>query len=441
MKPTFSTLALSVIALASLAACGGGGSSAPAATPAPVVTPTPTPTPTPADPATPPVIADLPVLPTWSFPGSPSPAPSPTPSPTVQFGTVAMAMAAEPACGFDAVNVTVTKIRFHTSATAAAGDAGWTEITLQPARRMNLANMSNGALQALASAALVPGHYAQVRLVLDANSNGDTTNSVVLAGTTAELPLLTQALAQDGIAIGPGFDIANGENLTLIADFDACHSVVPYNGNQYLLRPVIKALPTVKNGISGFVATSLIGSHVRVTAQRNGVIVRATDPDPVTGEFLLSRLDAGSYDVVVTADGRAASVVAAVPVASALSTTAINTAATPVSLQSASTGYISATLSLSPASAVEPAFGQTSQQFAGGPAVVIGYRVADLGTGAVIFAKLPMAAPQLAAYSASGALVFKAAPDIAPGVAAYTVSGSAPGYLIGQTAVKQVVPE
>jgi hypothetical protein len=361
--------------------------------------------------------------------------------PTVLFGTVAMAMTGEPACGFDAVNVTVTKMRFHMSASAAAGDPGWTEIALQPARRINIAQMSNGDIQGLATAALLPGHYAQTRLVLDANSKNDTTNSVVLAGTTAEVPLLTQAVAGNGIAIGPGFDIANGQSMTLIADFDACRSVVPDNGGQYLLRPVIKALPTVKNGITGFVATSLLGSHVRVTAQQNGVIVRATNPDPVTGGFVLSRLDPGSYDVVVTADERAAAVIAAVPVVSALSITALNTAATPLAMPAARSGYVLATLTMSPASAVEPAYGSASQKFASGPTVVIGYRVADLKTGAVIFRKMPMAAPQLAVYSATSPLNFAAATDIAPAVAWYTVVGTAPGYATRLTGTLSVVPD
>ena len=361
--------------------------------------------------------------------------------PTILFGTVAMAVAAEPACGFDAVNVTVTKMRFHTSATAAASDPGWTEIALQPARRINIAHMNNGSLQNLASAALLPGRYAQTRLVLDPNSNNDTTNSVVLTGSTAEVPLLTQTVAQDGIAVGPGFDIANGQSMTLIAGFDACRSVVPNNGNQYLLRPVIKALPTVKNGIKGFVATSLLRSHVRVTAQQNGAVVRATDPDPVTGEFFLSRLDPGSYDIVLTADDRSASVIAAVPVASALSVTPLNTAATPLTLQAGASGHVMATLNLSPVSAVEPAYGSASQKFASGLSVVMGYRVADLTYGAVEFRKTPMSAPQLAVYSATGPLVFTAQPDVAPGLARYTVAATAPGYITRVTGTLIAVPE
>jgi hypothetical protein len=351
-----------------------------------------------------------------------------------------MAMAAEPACGFDAVYVTVTKIRFNASATAAAGDPGWTEIAVQPARRINIAQMSNGAILNVATAALLPGHYAQTRLVLDPNSNNDTTNSVVPSGTSTELPLLTQAAATDGIAIGPGFDIANGQSMTLISDFDACRSVVPNNGNQYLLRPVIKAVPTAKNGITGYVDTSLLGSHVRVTAQQNGVIVRATDPDPVTGAFALSRIDPGSYDVVVTADDRAAAVIAAVPVASVVGTTALNTAATPIALKAGPSGFILAMLSLSPVSTVEPAFGSASQKFASGTSVVLGYRVADLATGAVNFRKVPLTAPQLAVYSSTSLLSFTAQPDIAPSVTAYTVAATAPGYTTRVTGTLGAVP-
>jgi hypothetical protein len=341
-----------------------------------------------------------------------------------------MALAAESACGFDAVNVTVTKLRFHSSATAVAGDPGWTEIALQPARRINIAQLNNGELQNLGAAALLPGHYAQTRLVLDPNNNNDTTNSVVVAGSSAEVPLQTQIIAPGGIAIGPGFDIANGQNMTLIADFDACRSVVPNNGNQYLLRPAVKALPTVKNGITGYIGTSMLANHVRVTAQQNGVVVRATAPDPVTGEFHLARLDPGYYDIVVTADGRSSAVIATVPVASALSTTAISTEAAPITMPTGLTGHVSAMLALKPASAVEPAYGAASQSFAAGPTVVIGYRLADLATGIVTFTKLPMLAPQLAVYRASEPLVFTVQSDVAPAVASYQVSARAPGYAI-----------
>jgi hypothetical protein len=362
----------------------------------------------------------------------PTPTPTPTPPSTVLFGTVKFGVAAEPACGFDAVNVTVTKVRFHMSATAAASDPGWTEIVLQPARRLNLANMQNGALDVLATAALAPGQYAQARLVLDPNSANDMTNSVVVAGSSAEVPLVTQSVAAEGILIDQGFELVNGQTLNLVVDFDACRSVVP-NGGQYLLRPYVKAVQTVKNGITGFVATSLLGAHALVTAQQNGVIVRATVPDPVTGEFFLARLNAGNYDVVLTADGRAASVIASVPVASAVSTTALSTAASPLTLQASSMGRIDASLALIPASNVQPAFGSAIQSFASGPVVTINYRNADLGTGAVRFNNVPIAAPLLATYSAGQPLVFSPQAAVTPGAGVYTIAASAPGYTTTRT--------
>ena len=340
-----------------------------------------------------------------------------------------MSLASEAACGFDAVYVTVTKIRFNIDASAAVGGTGWTDIVVSPARKINIANLNNGALVALGVAALAPGHYAQARLVLDPNSNNDTTNSVVLAGTTAELPLITQTVAAEGIPFSAGFDIADAQRLEMVANVDTCRSIQPAAGGKYVLRPFVTSLPPVKNGIDGVVLASLLGSHVRVTAQQNGVVVRATAPDPMTGEFHLSRLVPGSYDVVVTADGRAASVISAVPVAAATSNTVIATAAAPINLQPSATGHIAASMSLSPASDVQSPFGSAIQQFASGTSVTIGYRVANLATGAVLFEKLPMDPPQLATYSATGPLVFTAQPNVSPAVATYTVAASAPGYV------------
>jgi hypothetical protein len=340
-----------------------------------------------------------------------------------------MSLASEAACGFDAVYVTVTKIRFNNDAAATAGGTGWTDIAVSPARKINIANLNNGALVALGVAALVPGHYGQARLVLDPNSNNDTTNSVVPAGTTTELPLITQTVAAEGILFSNGFDIADSQHLDMVASVDTCRSIQPTSEGKYVLRPLVSSLPPVKNGIDGVVPASALSSHVRITAQQGGVVVRATAPDPVTGEFHLSRLAPGSYDVVVTADGRAASVITAVPVASATSNTVIATAGAPINMQLSATGHISATMSLAPASTVQSPFGSAIQSFASGTKVTIGYRVANLATGAVLFEKLPMAAPQLATYSASGPLIFTAQPNVSPAVASYTVAASAPGYL------------
>ncbi|MBC7437788.1 MAG: DUF4382 domain-containing protein, partial [Bdellovibrionales bacterium] len=83
-----------------------------------------------------------------------------------QTGTLRMAMTDAPSCGYDSVNVTVEKVRVHQSASAADADGGWSEITLSPARRINLLALTNGVLDELGQTALPAGKYTQMRLIL-----------------------------------------------------------------------------------------------------------------------------------------------------------------------------------------------------------------------------------------------------------------------------------
>jgi hypothetical protein len=403
----FRLTATSLISAACLAACGGGGGGGGGTSVASQTTSSPsTPTTTPSTPA--------------------------NPAPAVQFGTANVVLAAEPGCGFDAVNVTVTKIRFNMSATATDASPGWTDITLAQPQRVNMAQLRNGATLNLGSAALLPGHYAQARLVLDANNNNSTVNSVVPTGTTTEVPLITQTVSAEGVAFGSGFDIANGQTLSLVADFDSCRSVVPNNAN-FLLRPVMTQLPAAKNGISGIVNKAQLGDNVRVSAQQKGVIVRAALPDPSTGEFVLARLDPGSYDIVITSDNGGAAVVAGVTVAADSNIVALNTAAAPITLGASTMGQINANLSLIPASAVEAPFGSALQSFGTGPVITVGARMANLATGNVTFPRLPMARPLLATWQAGQALSFDTQAPVSPGPGIYTIAASAPGYTTTRT--------
>ena len=74
-------------------------------------------------------------------------------------GTLHAALTDAPAGGYDAVNVTVSKLRVHQSATATDTDAGWTDITLSSARKINQLNLTNGALEDLGQTPLAVGHY------------------------------------------------------------------------------------------------------------------------------------------------------------------------------------------------------------------------------------------------------------------------------------------
>ena len=349
----------------------------------------------------------------------------------MQFGTATVSIAGDPGCGYDNVNLTITKLRFHMNPAATESSAGWTELPLTTPRRINTAQLRNGTTLTLGTAALLPGHYAQARLVIDANSSGNTTNSVTVAGSSTEVPLITQSPSTQGVLYNDNFDIANGKATELVVNVDSCRSIVP-NNDQVLLRPVLTPLPAAKNGITGFVDKALVGANVRATAQQNGVIVRASLVDPLTGEFDLMRLPAGNFDVVITADNAAAAVIAGVTVA-ADGTVALNSALNPIALNASSTGSIRASLSLIPASAVEAPFGSALQSFENGTLFTVNARMSNLADGIARFTMLPLARPVLAVWQAGQPLVWNGAATVTPGLGIYTIAASAPGYLTTKT--------
>lgn len=127
--------------------------------------------------------------------------------------------------------------------------------------------------------------------------------------------------------------------------------------------------------------------------------------------------------MVITADNSAAAVIGAVPVASATSTTALSTAAAPLTLTTSTMG---SAVSMTPPSTTEAAYVAAKQTVGTGPAVTIKYQGADLASGAYTIANLPVAAPQYVAYSAARPLVPAPVPGVSGG--SYRVEAAATGY-------------
>ncbi len=358
--------------------------------------------------------------------GSSSGSGSPTPPPAAGMGTVRASLTDAPACGYDEVNVTVNKVRVNSSATASDTDGGWTDIALAAPVKVNLLKLTNGLIEPLGTAPLAAGKYNQIRLVLDANTADNMANSVKPTGGTLQ-NLITPSAVQSGIKLNGSFDVAAGQVADVVIDFDACKSIVTRGNGKYALKPVIKMLPSVLNGISGVVAPGQLSANVMVSAQQAGVVVSSTVPDPITGAFLLSRLPAGSYDVVITGTGFAASVIGAVPVTASASVP-VSTTAAPITLATSNGGSIAGSTRLTPAPTAEVAtYVSARQSFASGPTVTIKYASSDLVTGAYSINNLPLNAPQYAVFSALP-LVFAPATTVLPGVAKYNVSASALGY-------------
>jgi hypothetical protein len=215
-------------------------------------------------------------------------------------GTANVMLADSPACGYAHVYVTVDHVEISSDGN------GWTTIPVKSSvpQPIDLVSLNNGAVLPLGAATLSAGTYRQVRLVLKANGSSLYANSVVLSGTTAEIPLTTPSGQQSGYKILGPFTVPAGAQAGLVLDFNACKSIVMAgNSGEYLLKPVVTATATVAIGsISGITTAGSTVYAEQPSSTGGPVIVTGTTADS-TGTFTLSPiLDSrmgGDVDVVI----------------------------------------------------------------------------------------------------------------------------------------------
>lgn len=349
--------------------------------------------------------------------------------------TLGVMLTDAPACGFDAVYVTVRQVRIHRSEDAEEDVDGWTNVNIDPPRKINLLDLNNGVAAALGEGPIGPGTYQQFRLVLVHNDGDTLANSVVLSGTSTELPLETK---KSGIKLVHGFTVGINERADVLLDFNACKSVVKRgHGHRhdnkdgkgtYSLKPVIKITPflvNVNTSIQGVIASTLLGSNVVISAQHNGIIVQSTAPNQYTGEFTLARLDSGDYDLVVTADGHATALIRGVPAASSSSMATIGTSAQPFTLPRSTSHTISGTITLNPVSAGTVILVTAKQAIVPGSYVLVKSDSADLADANYALT-LPAGAPLVGNYG-TGSLPIALEP-VPAAAGLYFIEASAPGY-------------
>lgn len=347
-------------------------------------------------------------------------------------GTLRAALTDAPACGYDHVFVTVEKLRVHRVSDAPEDGEGWSEIVLSPAKRLDLLTLTNGVLEELGTTALPAGRYQQLRLVLAENSASDPLANAVQPTGSALVALRTPSAQQSGLKLNTNIEVAAGQTADIVLDFDACRSIVKAgNSGNYNLKPVLAVLPRLAASIEGYVTSTIALPATAVSAQQNGVTVRATVPDPATGRFLLSPVPEGTYTVVVTAEGRATTVVRGVPATVAIGKTVLNTATTsfapPASDMRTVTGTVTAVTSTASGTVSAPltdAMVDASQALAGGTVIELARMPVDAETATYLF-RLPAAAPVTGTYVSGAASPVVAAEAGAAGK--YTIRASAPG--------------
>lgn len=345
-------------------------------------------------------------------------------------GSLRMALTDAPACGYDHVWVTIEKVSVHQSGTAAESDAGWKDLTLSPARKVDLLSLTNGVLEELGTMPLPPGQYSQIRLVLASNSGTGTStlaNSIQPTGG-AITELSTPSAQQSGLKLQAHFDVAAGQMADVVLDFDACKSIVKAgNSGKYNLKPVISVVPRIASGILGYVSTSMPLGSTTVSAQQDGVTIRATAPD-ATGKFSIPYLNAGAYTLVIASPGRATAVVTGVTAGT--TTTAINGTTTAILTPTSTMANVTGSVVVSTVSGsttvstpLTDATVHARQVLTGGPTIELGAQPVD-ATAATYSFSLPVAAPVKAAYTSGGTLTFTADTAVA---GKYSIQSQAPG--------------
>lgn len=346
-----------------------------------------------------------------------------------QSGTLRVYLTDAPASEFAAVNVTIEKVRIHQSASAAEDAPGWREIVLNPAQKINLLDYTNGLLLPLGELPLAAGHYTQLRLVLADSDATPLANSVILAGTETEIPLATPSAVQSGLKLINAFAVVPGERVDLILDFHACKSIVHRGNGTYGLKPVIRVLPVALSGIEGVIAPSAL---VTVSAQQGGAVIRSTIAN-AEGDFFLSHLESGSYDIVITADDLATAVVTGVPVTTGKSTM-VSSKNDPITLQASASRTISGTITLTaPVPATTSVADVSARQELSGTTVTVQEQTIDILGSSTYSLTLPNAAPWLGAYGGGSLPITLTAQTAAAGV--YRLAAAADGYEEGSAEI------
>ena len=318
------------------------------------------------------------------------------------MGTLRVALTDSPACGYDAVNVTIDRVRVHQSSSAADSDGGWIDMPVLPSRRINLLDLTNGVLEELGQTPLPAGHYTQMRLLLAANDAAHPmANSLVPTGGS-EVALTTPSAQQSGLKLNVGIEVGANQIADVVLDFDACKSIVRRgNSGHYNLKPVIAVIPRIIDvgRIEGFVDPSIAAATI-VSAQSGGQVVKATPPDATTGKFVLFPVPVGNYTLVLVNSARATAAVVNVPVVTA-APTVVGAASAPLlpPLAASAPRAITGTVTTTPLASASV---RALQTIASTPAtaVEVAFAAADDLTGAFAMT-LPVVAPVWASFAPS----------------------------------------
>ena len=191
---------------------------------------------------------------------------------------------------YNEVNIEVVGVQLKASSDP--GEGGWTTMPMPVSPAIyNVLEFANGMEALLSTFELPAGKVSQLRLILGQN------NSIVVNGVSSALPLEVPSGSESGLKFNIHADLIGGVEYKLWIDFDVLHSVVDNGAGSYILKPVIRTFTEATSGaIKGVVSPIAANATIQAT---NGVGILSAIPDPVTGEFLIRGVPAGTWTVLI----------------------------------------------------------------------------------------------------------------------------------------------
>lgn len=180
------------------------------------------------------------------------------------------------------------------SAHRASGDTldGWYGLEFEPTE-YSFQDLSTGLSGLIAEARLPVGTYNQIRLLLGEGSH------VIVDGE--EILLSIPSGLRSGIKIRHLFEIVDGETYAATLGFDTTRSVRVTSSGEYVLKPRIRIVESIASRLAGAIIGVVNPAEAEATVWVDTSDGKTTAvADPVTGEFLLPALAAGTYTVNFT---------------------------------------------------------------------------------------------------------------------------------------------
>ena len=188
---------------------------------------------------------------------------------------------------FDAIYLDILRVEVNVE--PEDGESEWIGLTTG-AGVYDMLTLVNGTDILLADAEIPAGKVSQVRLIL---GNG---NTIVVNGQSH--PLVVPSGQESGLKVNVHEFIGEGEDLTLMLDFDAAHSINAQGNGGYHLKPVMRGVILQRTGTIHGTTVTVFDGGVAVMAE-GSVGVYTTYADRSSGEFMLRGLPPGTYVVKV----------------------------------------------------------------------------------------------------------------------------------------------